>query len=207
MTETTKYEPPIPGRSRPGGRSARVRAAVLAAARELVADQGYEPVGIEQIAARAGVHKTTVYRRWPTKARLVMDAVEDMSAERVPVPDTGTLASDLREFSRSIVANLNTAGAATLARALVAAAADSDELRAAAAEFWHRRFGVAGEMVARAVERQEIPADTDSDALIETLIGPLYVRVLLTDVAVDRGLADRVAAITAEAARAGSFSR
>jgi AcrR family transcriptional regulator len=184
-----------------------VRAAVLAAARELVAEQGYEPVSIEQIAARAGVHKTTVYRRWPTKARLVMDAVEDMSAERVPVPDTGALGSDLRRFSRAIVANLNTKGATALARALVAAAADSEELRASAAQFWRRRFGVAGEMVARAVERREIPADTDSDALIETLIGPLYVRVLLTDVAVDRRLADRVADVTAEAAKAGLFSR
>ena len=105
MTSTRTSEQPGPTRSRPGGRSARVRAGVLAAARELVAEQGYEPVSIEQIAARAGVHKTTVYRRWPTKARLVMDAVEDMSAERVPVPDTGALASDLRRFSRAIVAN------------------------------------------------------------------------------------------------------
>ena len=69
MTSTRTSEQPGPTRSRPGGRSARVRAGVLAAARELVAEQGYEPVSIEQIAARAGVHKTTVYRRWPTKAR------------------------------------------------------------------------------------------------------------------------------------------
>jgi AcrR family transcriptional regulator len=189
--------------SRVGGRSARVRSSVLRAAEELVTEVGYEAMSIEQVAERAGVHKTTVYRRWPTKAELVMAAVEERSETRVPVPDTGSLGSDLTAFARAVVANLRAAEGRTLARTLVVAAGGSEELRAAASRYWAQRFGVAAEMVDRARARGEIPAATDADAVIETLIGPLYVRVLLTDGPIDRRLADRSAAATAAMAEQG----
>jgi AcrR family transcriptional regulator len=191
--------------SRPGGRSARVRADVLESTGQILATVGYEALRVEDVAARAGVHKTTIYRRWPTKAELVMAAVEARSEARVPLPDTGSLEGDLRRFSRSIVDNLRAGGGVAWARTLVIAADGSDELRAAASAFWARRFSIAGEMVRRAVDRAEVPAGTDADALIETLIGPLYVRALLTDGALDRRLADRVARVAAAAAADGSF--
>src|SRR5580658_8453688 len=77
------------GERRPGGRSARNRAAVLDAAVELLAEASYDDLSMENIAARAGVHKTTVYRRWPTKADLVADAIRARSQAVVPLPDTG----------------------------------------------------------------------------------------------------------------------
>src|SRR3954454_17804776 len=89
----------VRGASRPGGRSERVRSSVLAAAQELLAEGGYDALRVEDVASRAGVHKTTVYRRWPTKADLVMAVVEGRSEERVPVPDTGSLEDDLRQFA------------------------------------------------------------------------------------------------------------
>ena len=87
----------------------------------------------------------------------------------------------------------------------MAATESSPELRDAAAGFWAGRFGLASEMVARAVTRQEIPDLTDPDALIETFIGPLYVRVLLTDGELDYELADRAARVAAVAARGGAL--
>src|SRR5688572_9801014 len=84
------------GEQRPGGRSARVRAAELAATAEALAEDGYDALSIEAVGARAGVHKTTVYRRWPTKADLVADAARARSEQHVPIPDTGGLAGDLR---------------------------------------------------------------------------------------------------------------
>jgi AcrR family transcriptional regulator len=178
---------------------------VLTATEDLLAAGGYDALRVEDVATRAGVHKTTVYRRWPTKAALVMAVLDGRSAERVPVPDTGSLEGDLRQFARSIVGNLTTAGGQTLTRTLVAAADSSPELRSAAAGFWDRRFGLASEMVVRAVARGDVPESTDAGALIETLIGPLYVRALLTDVALDAELADRVAHVAAAAARGGAL--
>jgi hypothetical protein len=134
-----------------------------------------------------------------------MASVEARSEERVPIPDTGSLEGDLRRFSRAIVDNLTSGGGHTLARTLVIAAESSDELRAAASSFWARRFSIASEMVRRAVDRGEVPDATDADALIETLIGPLYVRALLTDRPLDRRLADRVARLATAAAVDGLF--
>ena len=124
----------VSGTSRPGGRSERVRSNVLAATQELLAEGGYDALRVDDVATRAGVHKTTVYRRWPTKAALVMAVLDSRSAERVPVPDTGSLEGDLRQFARSIVGNLTTAGGPRLTRTLVTAADSSPELRSAAAD-------------------------------------------------------------------------
>jgi AcrR family transcriptional regulator len=195
----------VSGTSRPGGRSERVRSSVLRATQELLAQDGYEALRVEDVASRAGVHKTTIYRRWPTKADLVMAVVDERSVERVPVPDTGSLEGDLGRFARSIVDNLRAEGGQTLARTLVTAADGSPELRDAAVAFWAGRFALASEIVARAAARHEIPEHTDADALIETLIGPLYVRALLTDGELDHALADRAARVVAAAARSGAL--
>ena len=80
---TTK---PRVGEQRPGGRAERVRTAVLEAAAELLTEVGYDKMRVEDVAARAGVHKTTVYRRWPTKAALTADATALHSRRRRPDP-------------------------------------------------------------------------------------------------------------------------
>jgi hypothetical protein len=133
-----------------------------------------------------------------------MAMVEARSAERVPVPDLGSLEADLRAFAASIVDNLQRDGA-IVARTLVAAADAAPELRTAASAFWAHRFALASTMVDRARVRGEIPPDTSADAAIEALIGPLFVRVLLTDVPLDDAIAARTAEATTIAARAGAF--
>src|SRR5215216_5271004 len=89
------------GSVRPGGRTARTRAAVLDATLDELASRGWDRVSVETIAARAGVHKTTVYRRWGGKDQLVAEAVEAEADSRVQVPDSGDIGQDLRAAARA----------------------------------------------------------------------------------------------------------
>jgi len=191
---------PRVGDRRPGGRSAKVRAAVMAATADVLADAGYDGLTIEDVATRAGVHKTTVYRRWPTKAELVGDALRARSDARVPVPDTGTLEGDLRGLARSVVANIGSRAGRSMTRTLVAAAATNDQVAAATVAFWRERLARTGLIVERAIARGELAAGTDPALLIETLIGAFYVRLLLTGEPINRAVADQVAGVVAAGA-------
>ena len=186
---TTK---PRVGEQRPGGRAERVRSSVLQAAVDLLTEVGYEKMSVEDVAARAGVHKTTVYRRWPTKAELTADAASLNSAEAVPIPDTGSVAGDLRLLAREVVANIGTEGGARRSRSIAAAAATSDELVTAMHGFWAHRLALSAQVIDRAIERGELPPSTDANLVIETVIGPLWIRLLLTGEPITEELADQV---------------
>jgi len=183
---------PRVGEQRPGGRAERVRNAVLRAAAELLTEVGYEKMSVEDVATRAGVHKTTVYRRWPSKAELTADAAQLHSADAVPIPDTGSLVEDLRILAREVVANIGTDGGSRRSRSIAAAAATSDELASAMHGFWAHRLALSGRVVERAIERGEVPASADANLIIETVIGPLWLRLLLTGEPITEGLADEV---------------
>ena len=195
------------GDRRPGGRSARTRLAVLTATVDVLSSDGYDALSIEEVAARAGVHKTTVYRRWPTKAELVADALRERSQQHVPVPDTGSLAGDLSALAGAVAANIGSEIGGKLTRTLVAASCTSPDVAEATMEFWDERLALTAVIVERAVERGELPEDCDPHLVVETLIGPLYVRVLLTGEPIDGGLADHVAALVAAGAAASTGGR
>lgn len=186
---------PRVGELRPGGRAERVRASVLEATSSLLTEVGYEKLSVEDVASQAGVHKTTVYRRWPTKAELVFAAVTAEAEVNVPIPDSGTLQSDLQALARSVVANIGSEGGTRRGRTLVAAAASSNELATNMHTFWAHRFAAAAAVVDRAIERGELPADADANLIVETLVGPIWLRLLLTGESIDIDFADRVAAL------------
>jgi AcrR family transcriptional regulator len=192
------------GQQRPGGRAARVRARALSATIDLLEEVGYERLTVDAVAARAGVHKTTVYRRWPTKAELVLDATRELSEQRIPVPDTGTLRGDLQALGRDIVATIGDAAGGRRSRSLVAAAASTPDLAAAMHAFWAGRLAATEPIVERALARGELPATADPNTIIEALIGPLWIRLLLTGEPVDEAFADRIAELVS--AGAGAMS-
>lgn len=196
--------PARPGTQRTGGRSARVRSAVLDATIELLSEMPYDALTVEEVAARAGVHKTTVYRRWPTKLELVTDATLTRSEQAVPIPDTGSLQGDLQALARSVAANIGSDAGGRMTRSIVGAAATSPDVAKGLPLFWSERLGLAGAVVDRAIARGELPPGTDGHLLIETLIGPLYVRLLLTGEPVTHAVADQAAAIVAAGATATS---
>ena len=187
----TKPEPRV-GEKRPGGRAERVRLSVLQAASELLTEVGYDKMSVEDVAARAGVHKTTVYRRWPTKADLSADAADLHVAEAIPMPDTGDLVEDLKLLARDVAKNIGTEHGARRSRSIVVAAAASDDLTVAMHQFWARRLALSTAVVERAIERGELSESTNAKLLIEAIIGPLWIRLLLTGEPITEEVADEI---------------
>ena len=192
---------PRVGQQRPGGRAARVRAAILEAVFDLLADVGYERLSIDEVAQRAGVHKTTVYRRWPTKAELVMDSACESSVQNVPIPDMGTLHGDLQQLARGVVSNIGTEPGSQTTLAIVAAAAASPELASSLHTFWAERLTLSAPIIERAKARGELPPSADANLIIQALIGPIWIRLLLTGETIDQDLADQTAALIADLVR------
>ncbi len=164
---------------RTGGRSARVRRAVIDATLEVVVERGADALSIGEIARQAGVHDTSIYRRWPTKEHLILDALLDSSQTHIPIPDTGALRSDLVAFATLVADYLSHPIGRALMKSM-AVAGDDAPLAAARAQFWQPRFDLARTMVDRAVTRGEVPAGTDPAMVLELVIAPVHFRALLT---------------------------
>ncbi|MGH2787187.1 MAG: TetR/AcrR family transcriptional regulator [Actinomycetota bacterium] len=179
-------------RRRPGGRTARVRASVLKAFLEELADRGFASISFEGVADRAGVHKTTLYRRWPNTNALLREAARELSANGSSSPDSGTFRDDLRMLARKAAASLRSPLAEAMLRAVVAEANGDPELAEVARRYWGTRLDLAADIVRRAVERAEVPLSTDPHLLIETLLGPIYLRALVMQEAVDEAYIERL---------------
>ncbi|MEU2614653.1 TetR/AcrR family transcriptional regulator [Micromonospora sp. NPDC007271] len=189
---------------RPGGRSARVRSAVLAATRDLLVD-GYADLTVERIAQAAGVNKTSIYRRWADLEGVLGDLLSEYADVVVPVPDTGDLDTDLEELALLVRRGM-TGEPGELVTALAAAAPRNPRARQVVRGFFAERFGLATAIVDHAVARGELPRDTDARAAIEVLGAPFFLRLLVVDEPIDEEFARRTAAAAAAALRAGVFS-
>jgi AcrR family transcriptional regulator len=168
----------VPQRGRP--RSEKAQSAVLDSAAALLLEQGLASVSMDAIAARAGVSKATIYRWWPTKETLALDALYSEWAAVSPAPrDTGSLRGDLlsllRPWSRLAVSRPY---GKVLAALLTEAQADP----AFAVEYRRRvlepRRELARAVLHRAIDRGEIPATTKIEVTLDLLYGPLYHRLL-----------------------------
>ena len=196
-----------PRTTRPGGRTARTATAVLAAAIEELSARDYADISVESIAARAGVHKTTVYRRWGSKAEIIRQALAGAATAGIPVPDTGGVDEDLRTLARAVQAVLSAPAGAAITRALVVGGLTSPEIAGLMSQFWAGRLTAISVIVDRATQRGQLPAGTDPAALMHAMVAPLYYELLVTRVPVSEQVADRGAAAALAAARAGVFTR
>jgi AcrR family transcriptional regulator len=174
----------------------RTRQRVLAAAAQILRDEGYSRLTMERVAAQSGVAKTTLYRWWPTKAALCMDLYLDVASRELQVPDTGDIASDLKHIASTVV-HLQTrtvAGQAfigLIAEGLLHPDAQSDYL----AEFAERRRHVTRSVLERAMERGQIRADTDVDLVIDALGGAVTFRLLQGHAPLSRKFTDGLVAL------------
>lgn len=194
-----------PHRPRPGGRSAHIRDQVLTAVGELLVEGGFDAVDIESVSARSGVHRSTVYRRWGSAAMLVADLVELGAGIDWTPPDTGSLRGDLVELNRQVFAGLTTEPA--LDAAVIAASFRSPEAASALRRFWQDRYDRSAIVVGRAVERGEVAADVDAQAVLLASTGPLYHQQLLLGRPLEEAEAARYAIGAADAAMASTFTR
>jgi AcrR family transcriptional regulator len=190
---------------RPGGRTARTRRAVLEATVAELAAHGYGALTVERVATRAGVHKTTLYRRWGGKQGLVAEAVEGFAAGAAEVPDSGRVEEDLRRWARSIVAMLTARDSGAVVRALFSTG-ETAEIRDLRRRFYRTRSALVVPIVERAVERGELPAGTDPAEVIKQVGAPLYYRFLVIAEPLTPAAADLAADAAVAAARAGVFA-
>jgi AcrR family transcriptional regulator len=165
-----------PPRGRP--RSEKARQAVLQAAADLLLENGLAAVSMDAVAARAGVSKATIYRWWPTKETLALDALYH-EWDVPPARDTGSLRGDLLSLLRPWV---RLAGRRPYGRAIAALITEAQTNPEFAREYRERflapRRDLARAVLLRAIDRGEIPADTKMDVALDLLYGPLYHRLL-----------------------------
>ena len=162
-------------KSRPGGRTAKTKAVVFEAVTSLVAERGHAAVSMTDIAERAGVAATSLYRRWGDVRLLIMEVATEQLMREHPLPDTGSLAGDLRKWARTIAAGLRDPAGSSFFQAFVATAMPGapGETRTAAMQ---GRIDQITTMLERARKRGEKPPSLAD--VMDHLLAPLYARVL-----------------------------
>ncbi|MBF6464516.1 TetR/AcrR family transcriptional regulator C-terminal ligand-binding domain-containing protein [Nocardia beijingensis] len=157
-------------------RGARLRKAVLDATLARIESAGIGAVRIADIAADAGVHETSIYRRWKTLPRLLLEALLSRVAEEIPLPDTGSLRGDLERFMTDLIRFARTPSGRALVRGSVITEADP-EVEAIRREFWVRRLSASEEIVRRAIARGDVAATADPRLTVLTLGGLVHLHV------------------------------
>jgi len=153
-----------------------VVASVLSATQEELGRVGYGALRVEDVATRSGVNKTTIYRRWPTKAELVAAALLATDDEREQ-PDTGTLRGDLLAAVMRSVRMCQTLTGRGIVRMLQMERADP-EVEAIARGLGAQRRQRNGTLIQRGIARGELPADTSIELVLELVFAPVYARVI-----------------------------
>jgi AcrR family transcriptional regulator len=167
---------------RPGRpRDARADEAILDAALEVLAEVGPARFTVDEVAARAGCGKATIYRRWRSRGALLLDTGHHRLGLRVTDPDTGSVRDDLVTMLGELARKMGDTLAGKVMPAVVAEAAVNPEMRAVLAAFVHDRRKPAFNAISRAVARGELPDDTDIDLILDLLGGLVYFRVMLAD--------------------------
>ncbi|WP_166463118.1 TetR-like C-terminal domain-containing protein [Amycolatopsis acidicola] len=156
-----------------------MRENVHLATMDIVWSQGIDALSVAAVAEKSGVHETTIYRRWGTPAGLVVDYVTSETHQAFPVPDNGNLHADLVELLGEIVEFVEQ----PLGRLVLQLSARRDQpgYEEVREQFRVDRFEAGMKVFEHAAQRGELRPGLDRNLALETLIGPLYVRLLLTD--------------------------
>lgn len=191
---------PAVRRGRPRSEAADAR--ITGAASELLLERGYDAFSVDEVAVRAGVAKTTLYRRWPTKDHLVVAVVARMQDE-VAVEYRGDVRADLMRYLNAIVDGLDRmrlAGrpaasgdtSAGLVAEVAAAAARHADIGAAVHAMFVRRNALVLQLIEQAREAGELREDVEPEVLFDQLAGALYYRLLITGRPIDAAYVDRL---------------
>lgn len=178
---------------RPGGRSARVGAEVHRAVTELINERGYGNFTVGEVATRAGVADSSIYRRWGNLETLLTDVALNRLNARSPMPDTGSLAGDLRTYAAQVAHEITGPDGLLLVRLAVALSSNGQQGLQARDDLRDERTRQLQSMLDRARERGEHAPD--AFGVLDHILAPMYIRVLfgmeLTPDYVD-GLVDRL---------------
>ncbi|MCX5532899.1 TetR/AcrR family transcriptional regulator [Streptomyces sp. NBC_00006] len=160
-------------------RNEEARRAVLDAALRLLADADGAAVSVDAIAKEAGVGKQTLYRWWPSKGAVLLDALTDRADAEVPAPDSGALRGDLRAVVAATFAGAQRDPVAPALRTLVREAANDPHLADLMREFTGARRAALREVLERGRERGELADDCDVELMVDQVYGVFWYRFLL----------------------------
>jgi AcrR family transcriptional regulator len=175
MNIAPKPSPPGRGRPRDGALDERILEQVL----NLLGSRGYAGLTLDELAARSGVAKTTVLRRWPSKAAVAAAGVERLALQSVDVPDFGTLHRDLHALMHGAVDTF-VRGRGQFVPRLLREAGHHPEITDLLHAVLHTRRQAYRKVLARAIARGELDPSVDQELLIDMLIGPVWTRLLIT---------------------------
>jgi AcrR family transcriptional regulator len=165
---------------------------ILDATIELLSQRGAGKVRIDDIALAASVGKQTIYRWWPSRNAVVIDALLHLSTQETPLRDTGDLRADLRHHMRAVV-RLFTSTTGPLIRELVAEGqGDAEVAEEFRRRFWAPRRDLTVQAMRRGIERGQVRADIDLEAVLDALYGPMWTRLLIGYAPVNHRLVDEL---------------
>jgi AcrR family transcriptional regulator len=176
------------GRGRPRDEDARAR--ILQASLEALEDLGYPGITCDAIAERAGASKSTIYRWWPHKEAVMLEALREAVAQELPFPDSGSLQGDIRIQLRNF-AKLLSGPRGRVFKGIIAAAQSDPKVAEAFLSIWvrpRRDFAILG------MKRyaHELPASVDFESVMDAIYGPLYYRLLISREPLTAEFADEV---------------
>lgn len=182
--------------------------AIQIALLEELAAVGYGRLSIEAVARRAGVGKTAVYRRWGSKLDMVLEIVSTVAGPGLPLPDTGSLTSDLEVFLRFTARALRHPLASQIIPDLLAEAARNEKIAKTLQDALRsNQHDVGVLLVGRAVKRGELTGEIDPDLAVDLVVGPLYWRLAIARTRLSDKQLHRMAIAAAAALEAGSVRR
>lgn len=195
MDKRQPQQPASPSapKRRTGGRSARIRQAVMDATMDMLRDEDIESFNVAAIASQVGVHESTIYRRWGSRDGLIIETVLTRMNETIPLPDTGDFRGDIRAFLQASASFLESPLGRLLTRSAFSTMSQQDSQ--ARQMYWAARVSHTGLLVERAVARGEIAPDVAPEAVLTALIGALYVRMLFFQAPLDAAFLDQLAQI------------
>lgn len=177
-----------PGRPR----SSKADQAIMTATVDLLLEAGYRGVTIEGVASRAGVAKTTIYRRWPSKAEMVVDAVKQLAQKTRVLADTGAREGVARALIAMVSGINRTHMAEVMASLSIEMAHDAELAKAVRRGMVEPRRKAVHALLQRGIETGEVRPDIDFDVVSEMLGGPMLYRVLFTHEPIDEQLVRRI---------------
>ena len=146
---------------------------MLKATSELLTESGLGGVTVDEVSRRSGVAKTTIYRHWPTRSDLVMDACSKISTQQ-DVPDTGSFEGDLTHLLTDIAERLETAKWSSVLPSIIDEAERDPRVAEIHSAIQRGHTAPLQQVIKRAIDQGEIPRDTNQESLIACLLGPLF---------------------------------
>ena len=159
----------------PDARVRRSQAAVLAATYELLTEAGFGGVTVDAVSARSGVAKTTIYRHWPTRSALLIDACSKLGTKR-EAPDSGNLVGDLMALATDLAERLRTARWPSVLPSIIDAGERDPELARLYAALHAELVGAFRTVIERGQKRGELARGRGTSEVIAALLGPLFYR-------------------------------